>query len=348
MASYVVEMDKLTGEYKRIFAKAETYALLLGVENQVQEDMLMNLIDILYTAQEEGKPAEQIIGNDVEQFCKDYFCEQRGILGVIRGIPGWLYRLSIAILVFGMLEIFLCVGETDIEIWNVNMDISGFLVGLLIGGITSCIAFWVLSPLLFRLKRVNATVIAFLILIFDLLLVIVSVGEFGEETLSVPMFPVILVSAVFVIAFKGYHIYQRYQKTGTIRKPKKDGTLREIYRTTMARETPKQLQKRLEKINKRCRKKGKPELTRADFTEKLQMEYKILTIVIFVIYIGIWAGSTVLDAMQGQWWPDTLVLAAILVICYRAFRPKYMLNMLKRCKEESIDVIEMAERMAEK
>lgn len=346
MASYMLKKDKLTGEYKRIFAKAETYAMLLGIENQVQEDMLMNLIDILYTAQEEGKPAEQIIGNDVEQFCKDYFCEQRGLLGAIRGIPGWLYRMSIVILVFSILEIFLYIGETDIEIWNVNMDISGFLAGILIGGITSCIALWVLNHLLFRLKKVNATVIAFLILIFDILLVVVSVWKWGEETLSVPILPVILVSAVFVIAFKGYHMYQRYQKTGTIKKPKKDGTFREIYRTTMAKETPKQLQKRLEKINKRCRKKGKPELTREDFTQRLQLEYKILAVVVFAIYIGIWAGSTALDAMQGQWWPDTLVLAAILIICYRVFRPKYMLRILKRCKEESIDVIEMAERMA--
>lgn len=347
MASYITEKDKLTGEYKEIFAKAETYAILLGVENQIQEDMLMNLVDILYTAQVEEKPAAQIIGNDVEQFCKDYFQEQRGILGAIRGIPGWLYRVSVVVLIFGILEIVFCAGEPAAQIWTATMDISGFLVGLLVGGITSCIALWVISPLLFRLKKANATVIAFLVLIIDFSLIVVGIMEFGEETISVPMLPVVSGSAVFVIAFKGYQMYQRYQKTGTIKKPKKNGTLREIYRDTQRAETPKQLKKRLEKINKRRKKRGRPEMSREDFTRKVQKEYKFLGIAVFVLYVGVWAGSTISDAMQGQWWPDTVVLAGMLAVCYKIFAPKYMLKLLKQCEKQKADVIEMAERMAE-
>lgn len=347
MASYITEKDKLTGEYKEIFAKVETYAILLGVENQIQEDMLMNLEDILYTAQLEEKPAAQIIGNDVEQFCKDYFQEQRGILGAIRGIPGWLYRVSVVVLIFGILEIVFCAGESAVQIWTATMDISGFLVGLLAGGITSCIALWVISPLLFRLKKVNATVIAFLVLIIDFSLIVVGVMEFGEETLSVPMLPVVSVSAVFVIVFKSYQMYQRYQKTGTIKKPKKNGTLREIYRDTQRAEIPKQLKKRLEKINKRRKKRGRPEMSREDFTRKVQKEYKFLGIAVLVLYVGVWAGSTISDAMQGQWWPDTVVLAGMLAVCYRLFSPKYMLKLLKQCEKQNADVIEMAERMAE-
>lgn len=347
MASYIMEKDKLTGEYKEIFVRAETYAMLLGIENQLQEDMLMNLVDILCTAQEKEKPAAQIIGNDVEQFCKDYFQEQRGILGAIRGIPGWLYRVSAVVLIFGILEIIFCAGDPAVQIWTVTMDISGFLVGLLVGGITSCIALWVLRPLLFRLKKVNATVIAFLVLIINFLLIAVGIIKFGEQTLAVPILPVIIGSAMFVIAYKGYQIYQRYQKNGSIKKPQKDGTFREIYHNTVKTETPKQLKKRFEKINKRRRKRGKTEITSEEFTRKMQMEYKMAKIAILVMYAAIWAGSTFSDIMRGQWWPDTVILAGILLVCYRLFSPKYMLKLLKQCEKQNADVIEMAERMAE-
>lgn len=351
MASYMVEKDKLTGEYKEVFAKAETYAMLLGIESQEEEEMLMNLIDLLYTAQMDEKPASKIIGNDVEQFCKDYFQEQRGILGFIRGIPVALYRMSIIFMIFGILEIIFLMDEPEFSVWNATMDVSGFIVGLLIGAITSCIALWIIRPFLFRLKKVNATVIAFLVLAIDLAAIIGITINLEEDVVPVPLFPLIAGSVIYVIFYKGYQMYQRYQKTGTIKKAPKDGTLREIYRDTLEKETPKQLGKRFEKINKRRRKKGKSEMTREDFTRKMQNEYKISGIAILVLYVGIWAGSTIADVMQGQWWPDTLVLGGILIVilalCYKLFMPKYMLKLLKQCEKEGTDIIALAERMAE-
>ena len=53
MASYMIEKEKLEGEYKEAFERVEAYAMLRGVDSETQEDRLMNLVDLLLTAQVE-------------------------------------------------------------------------------------------------------------------------------------------------------------------------------------------------------------------------------------------------------------------------------------------------------
>ena len=39
----------------------------------ILKEKIMNLYDLLLQAQEENKPVEKIIGNNLEAFCKEYF-----------------------------------------------------------------------------------------------------------------------------------------------------------------------------------------------------------------------------------------------------------------------------------
>ena len=351
MASYIIEKKKLIGEYKEVFEKAETYGILLGVNGQVQEEMLLNLIDILYTAQQEGKPVVKIIGNDVEQFCKDYFQEQRGIREYIQGIPSGVYRVSLVILFFGILEFIYWEEEISGSIWQATMDISGFLLGGVIGVLISILALWVLQPILFKLRRVNATVISFVIVAFSIAGIVAGTILCEEESVPVPLIPIVVGGGIYAIIYKGYQLYQRYRKTGTIKKPQKDGTFREIYRETQKTETPRYLRKRFEKINRRRRKRGKTEVTRAEFTKRIQKEYKISIRAVAVLYAAVWAGSTISDALQGQLWPDTVIFAGSLAFLYlgfyQLFKPNYIMRLLKQCEKEGKDIIELAERAEE-
>lgn len=60
---YVWLADKLTGEYKEVFEKAELFACLRKIEEDEQNEMLMDLLDVLLTAQEEKRPVwERVLG----------------------------------------------------------------------------------------------------------------------------------------------------------------------------------------------------------------------------------------------------------------------------------------------
>ncbi len=71
--SYMDMKEKLEGEYQRIFDEVEAYAIINNYAGEGKEELMMNLLDMLLTAQTEGKGAERIVGNDVRKFCEDYF-----------------------------------------------------------------------------------------------------------------------------------------------------------------------------------------------------------------------------------------------------------------------------------
>ena len=63
--------EKLQGDYRLVFEKADMYSTVSGSGDQnIEDDRLMNLFDLLIEAQHEGKPVEKIVGNDIEAFCK--------------------------------------------------------------------------------------------------------------------------------------------------------------------------------------------------------------------------------------------------------------------------------------
>lgn len=80
MESYLVEKKNLKNEYKECFERVESYALLENVDEKNLEEMMMNLVDVLYTAQRKGKPLEKIVGKDMEAFCKSYFSEYHSVI----------------------------------------------------------------------------------------------------------------------------------------------------------------------------------------------------------------------------------------------------------------------------
>ncbi len=70
----VNEMEKnLTGAYNEAFSTAVQYAMTKGYTKEKINESMSDLYDILLTAQEDGRPAEKVIGKDISYFCKNYF-----------------------------------------------------------------------------------------------------------------------------------------------------------------------------------------------------------------------------------------------------------------------------------
>lgn len=67
---YTAMAEQLTGEYRTVFEKVELYSDMNGVPEEIKADRLMNLLDLLTTAEAEQKPAAEIIGTNIRIFCR--------------------------------------------------------------------------------------------------------------------------------------------------------------------------------------------------------------------------------------------------------------------------------------
>lgn len=361
MASYMIEKEKLEGEYKEAFERVEAYAMLRGVDSETQEDRLMNLVDLLLTAQVEQKPVEKIVGKNIRHFCKDYFGDYSALEHVVLDFPNWLYTMSWILFIFCVLEAVFPENEENFHIISATIEIQGYLFGIVTGIILSLILGSVGQVILFRLKKVNVTVISVIVIFVGVSAVIGGCIWMGERTISVPLLPTMIISGGYVAVYKGIQLALRYRKYGTFKKPVKDGSVKEIfkesYQESMQKDLPKELKKRFLKMNGKRRKRGKPELTPEEYMELLHKENKKVLFqnkILLVMYVLIWGFFVVIIATDSTV-EDTLLFAVILGFI---FFPLYLLlshcakklaagrkYLLEQCEEEGITVIELAERI---
>ena len=89
--NYEAMRSKLRGEYSDVLERAEIYGIAKNINSEVQDEMMMNLFDILLSSQEDNKPVEKIVGNDMEKFLEDYY-EGYTIGERLKMIPKELFR----------------------------------------------------------------------------------------------------------------------------------------------------------------------------------------------------------------------------------------------------------------
>lgn len=65
--------ETLHTTYKKTFEDVSTYAVAHYLSGEKYEEAMFNLYDVLFQAQTDGMPVEKLIGNDIQQFCQQYF-----------------------------------------------------------------------------------------------------------------------------------------------------------------------------------------------------------------------------------------------------------------------------------
>lgn len=216
--------EQLEGKYREVFERVELYSCVKGIETEVAEDRMMNLFDLLLTAQNHGKPVEKVIGKDVERFCNDYF-EDYGIRERIKLIPKELYRISWFVIIYSVFELFLeCDTEQGIYAFlRYRTDMLPYIAGLLVGAFCSILTGVFLRSLFFRfpgiapVKYYLGIIIAFVVMIFA---AVFWTEKFQIEVLF-PVAPMIGISMAYVVVYWGIRAYKRYCRHGSIRKEKK-------------------------------------------------------------------------------------------------------------------------------
>ena len=354
METYYFQKEKLKGEYRETFERVETYSFVNGIDQNTDEEMMMNLLDMLYTAQVEGKPVKKIVGEDIEKFCKDYFeGTEVKLESKIKRIPAWLYSCCWLIMIICILE--LVFPEEKTSITDAYIDVSGLVFGSIVGFVAGSLIMYVLRVVVFKVKKINATVVSFIYLAIFVVLLVISIALCSGRDIRIPLILSMTISGIYIVIYKIVQLYVRKKATGTIRKNKQKSRLKEIWNEAKnegIRTLPVEFKNKYEKKNKTLRKRGKAEMTPQEFTDKIRKDNKNYVITLASTYSIIYIVFLIMVAYDSTV-IDTIIFGAILAVFF-AFLCKIFLfgnirkmreDMIRKCDEEGITIIELANRI---
>lgn len=359
---YIYMKDDLKDEYLQAFEKVEMYSTVIGVDSKTDGEMMMNLLDMLLTAQSEGKPVEKIVGNDIEEFCKSYFQDYGSKERTVEFV-NYIKRIMWVNLVFSLIDLFIYSGEEGFSIWTTTTDIAGFVGGFSVVAIVYILLNAFVKPRMFKWKKVGSGIFSVVVCILLIGLLIVGIVLTDGNELGIPLLPSIIVSALYLIVYYIFSVRKNLKEFGTIRKPKdKDKMKFSDYVNKLVEESlPQELAKRYEKENKKLARKGKPAMTPEEYMDKLRKENeKSLRnlkwgnrfVVVFVI--ALITGMIVAEAVKGSEIVDLVIYAAVL-IAFEIPLLKFFISMdggystrikvFEECDRQGITILEYAERI---
>ncbi|MCM1246616.1 MAG: hypothetical protein NC293_13315, partial [Roseburia sp.] len=214
---YIWLTDKLEGEYKEAFEKAEIYANIRNVDEDLQNELLMELLDLFLMAQSEGKPVTKLTGTDLEAFCGSYFsvCTLKSHL---RSIPKKIYYLLWFVFVFELVSIAAFMTEEEnFSISGFAVDVSGYMIGILVGGIVLFLCNMLIRPFMFRWKWLTSGRFSAFVILLSVAMIVGAVFLLEDFTLEIPAVPVLTVSLFYIVVYIVIRSVRRYRTYGSIR-----------------------------------------------------------------------------------------------------------------------------------
>ena len=317
MTNYVLLTDQLTGEYAKTFKKIELYSTIHQIDSETENEMLMDVLDTILTAQNQGKPVEKVVGNDVEQFCKDFFSTYKWS-DRIATFRDSIYRLMWVMFVFQLLEAFLGKG-TPKENLFLTSDIGGFIIGASFTIITMSIFCVLAKPLIFKIRWLTMAKFILIVLVLSFVLSLGFLYFFGDKAvLEVPLWLSILIPGIYIFIYKTIRAISRYRHHGSIFKEKlpDEKSFRTSIREESMKEFPYELCKRYEKINKKRSRKNKPLMTEKEFTDSLRKQHKMSKKLLPILIVGliIFIIILVITTMLTESFADGLFFLFVLAI----------------------------------
>lgn len=360
----VIEMsEQLKGDYREVFEKAELYSSFHGgnMDKDVYEDKMMNLFDLLTEAQHEGKPVEKIIGPDIEMFCEEYFAEERENKRW-RSLPDRLYHVMWVVFVLGFLDVFVFQDTTDIFAMKSNM--TPFIFSFCVGFVLDAVLGAIMRPMIFK-KKIKPMVYYSIVIIVWFAVIIGGIICLSDYEIKIPVLPMVIVSGVYAIIYFAITTISRYKKYGRIAKvDKAEKQAKKEFNQSLTDKSFEEgsiqgMASRFRRINKRRRKRGKPELTQEDFAAKIRKEERInakLDKWMILVFVALVLGPTIPEMINNTI-VDGLILGAMLCVVeffiYRSFKKisvngsRIRLRILEECENQGITIEEYEQKMKE-
>lgn len=280
--SYALYSEQLQGEYKEAFAQVEAYVNTQNVDEDTVEAHLGELLDTFLNAQEEGKPVEKIVGDDMESFCKN-FCSEftwenkamnfverwKSLAWVILAIEGF----DVLCLILGALSAGDSVGE--VLMTESSFNLTGYLIGIMIVWGIYMILDYVTQKIMFRLESGSVAakmwkVAKVVVLIAGFLIIFAMLGNEELNFIHLPSWVLAVAAGLFLVVY-----YMMNRKRVQERKAHKIsfwGMVQDQVETDMPSEFAKEMRKQFEKKNQKLLKKGRPEMTWEEFLEDKEKE----------------------------------------------------------------------------
>lgn len=267
----VNEMEKnLTGAYNEAFSTAVQYAMTKGYTKEKINESMSDLYDILLTAQEDGRPAEKVIGKDISYFCKNYFGKY-SVSDFLKSTGEFIFRACIFLVIWELLN-FVFYSGGFMAYMGGKADLTPYIFGLSIAIVTNVISFFVVAPLTAKNRKVG-----------DLSNVILCIAMFAAVFLSteyklpidanVKVWVVLTILVSYIVIYFTIRSVIRYRKYGTIcdiyKKAFKENWKKAYQDYPMQKGVLEGWQWRYNRLLK----KGK--VTEETFLEKLKKEQKI-------------------------------------------------------------------------
>ena len=296
---YVLLEYKLTGEYAEVFKKVRFYTTIHELDETVCDEMMMDLLDMLLSAQEEQRPVGSIVGEDIEVFCRNYFGEYESKGYMKRWLTGiyWLCWLA------AILEFFFLEEGTTITMQS-ETDILPYMVGFF-GADLLCKLISVIFRRFFFQKSSEGAY--FISLLLVLVLFVLAQGFLPETLcLNIPLWLFYAVIAAYIVIYKAVQLGGRYRRTGSLFRKRSE------YQTTFGNAVKEEMKleeqqaggaelmlakgflKQYERMNQKRQKRGKAPLSEEQFHQKIAKNNRVSG---WSVSIGLMAGVGI-----GWWW----------------------------------------------
>ena len=348
---------QLKDEYRDVFESAHVYATLKNIENAFSHEKMLELFDLLITAQSEQKPVNKLVGSDVNKFCKDFFSDYT-IVERLRFLPVSLYRVSWFVFILELIELF-AMDNPLRDFFTIKADMSGYGAGALVAALAYLITDVVLIPVFNRNKKIKPGVWYGIVIVVMIALIAASVSLSGKLTLMLPVWPFLLGSGLYIIAYIVVRAVWRYMNYGTIRNSRKILEKDSYYRNLEDRDLEKILLEGWQKQYGRRLKKGKTtaESYLDDLKKNEALNDKMFRYVTPLIYAALCVFAVIQVASDGSGFWDTIffavLISAVAFFIYRwiykieaknaALRKKHIIN----CEQQGKTMPEYIEETLE-
>ncbi len=354
MADYIQYVEKLEGEYKEVFKKAEMFTGLKNMDGKHLDEMMMDLIDLLLTAQSEGKPVKKVVGTDLEKFCKSYFSGFTTKY-YLKEAPRNLYRMMWFVFIFELLEVINFVINGEFQ-WMASVsDVGGYLTGFLTGWVFLVIANIILRPLMFRLKWLTSNVCSVIFIAGFVVCLIASLHVTEMVVLQVPVLVSASISGGYVLIYFVVRSVWRYRHHGSIRKEKDPLEVpKPKFSEMVEKELPGQLLERYEKKNMRRMRKGKPLMTPEEYMDILRKENRrsemsgkfwvagcVLFLIVMIVNVAM--DSTMVDTLFFIGILLVVEIPAALLFRFSFWSDRKRRELVEECDRRGITIVEYEE-----
>ncbi len=268
--SHAIYIEKLTPEYRKIFRQVSDYVNSESIDEIKREEILSEVLDSFLSAQEDGRPADIVIGGDLRSFCEQ-LCSEVGVKSRFVNIAELLCPIFLISLMLSVIDVISMVreiadgGSTDLFHYRASGCLWAYLLGGSILVISDLITKMFIKKMMFsspeKYKKLSKIIRVISVAVIFAVFVFIFSGKKAEGTY---LWLNILICSAYLLFYRTVtRESRRYRKENAISFGDLPG-----YSVSLKKSIDEMEMKRFEMQNSRNAKKGLPEITFADFLER--------------------------------------------------------------------------------